>query len=172
MLKRENSISVSYKTKVARMLFIVVVVFIMLHIPFTVLIFIRTKLLKSQSVPQFNENHYLLRNISFYSLFLNAAVNPVIYGLTNDNFRRAYHQTPILPKQLTEWLKALKQIKYKKVDVSIQSVYIFSSFDEPNGKMKLKHNFFPGHFRRTLLNRKNLAWMYTQLSIVKRKNPT
>lgn len=28
-------------------------------------------------------------------MFLNASVNPLIYGFNNDNFRRAYDQTPL-----------------------------------------------------------------------------
>lgn len=32
--------------------------------------------------------------IAQYLMFLNAAVNPYIYGFNNDNFRRAYAQTP------------------------------------------------------------------------------
>lgn len=113
MLKRENSITISYKTKVARMLFILVSIFILLHIPFTVLIFIRTKLLKSAIMYPVDEGFYILRCISHICLYLNAAINPIIYGLTNDNFRRAYHQTPIIPKQIHRLWNKFEPLKYK-----------------------------------------------------------
>ncbi|XP_055322329.1 neuropeptide FF receptor 2 isoform X2 [Sitodiplosis mosellana] len=114
VLKRENSITISYKTKVARMLFIIVGIFVLLHIPFTVLIFMRTKLIKRAVMNQLEGGFYLLSCISHYCLFLNSAINPIIYGLTNDNFRRAYHQTPIIPKHFGRLLHALKQLKYKR----------------------------------------------------------
>lgn len=116
VLKRENSITISYKTKVARMLFIIVGIFVLLHIPFTVLIFMRTKLLKRAVMNQLEGGFYVLSCISHYCLFLNAAINPIIYGLTNDNFRRAYHQTPIMPKHFTQFLHTLKQLKHKVCD--------------------------------------------------------
>jgi hypothetical protein len=44
VLRRELPISVSYKTKVARTLFVVVVVFVACRVPFTALIFLRADL--------------------------------------------------------------------------------------------------------------------------------
>lgn len=111
VLKRENSISISYKTKVARMLFIVVIIFIILHIPFTALIFIRNQLLKSLVMDQIDGWFYILWYTSHYLLYLNAAVNPIIYGLTNDNFRRAYHQTPLLPQRIRHWSMQTKKMR-------------------------------------------------------------
>lgn len=98
VLKRENSIAVLCKTKVARMLFIIVTAFILLHIPFTVVVFVRQTLLQNAIMNQAEGAFYMLNCVSHYFLYLNAAINPVIYGLTNDGFRRAYHQTPILPR--------------------------------------------------------------------------
>lgn len=103
----------------ARMLFIIVAIFIMLHIPFTVLIFMRNQLLKIHQMNSLTNEFYLLNCLSQYCLFLNAAVNPIIYGLTNDNFRRAYYQTPILPK--------LKQCMGKKVNLCCQQNAILIS---------------------------------------------
>lgn len=97
------------------MLFIVVVVFVLLHIPFAVQIFIRENLVKNQDTLT-EINHRLLSNIANYSLYMNAAINPVIYGLTNDNFRRAYHQTPILPTKISrKWSTIAKKLQHKKV---------------------------------------------------------
>lgn len=95
VLKREHPISVSYKTKVAKTLFVVVLTFVLLRVPFTVLIFARNDLLKQSVINQVNGSFTVLWYSSHYLIFLNAAVNPLIYGLTNDNFRRAYHQTPL-----------------------------------------------------------------------------
>lgn len=82
--------------KVAKTLFVVVLTFVVLRVPFTALIIMRTAMLSSQSViNQVNGSFAILWYASHYLIFLNAAVNPLIYGLTNDNFRRAYHQTPI-----------------------------------------------------------------------------
>lgn len=114
VLKRENFITISYKRRVARMLFIIVTIFVLLHIPFTVLIFLRTKLLKTAVMNQLTGNIYLLSWFAHFCLIANAAINPIVYGLTNDNFRRAYHQTPIIPKQFGRFsLNFVKKFKYK-----------------------------------------------------------
>ncbi|GAB0090852.1 neuropeptide FF receptor 2 [Sergentomyia squamirostris] len=96
ILKRENPISVSYKTRVAKMLFIVVVSFIILRGPFTALVFIRNQLLKESKIDQISNSFQILWYTSHFLIFVNAALNPVIYGWRNDNFRKAFRQTPIL----------------------------------------------------------------------------
>lgn len=96
VLKRESPISVNYKTKVARTLFIVVVTFLVLRLPFTTWTFIRGNLLKKSQMNQATE-YVVLSYASQYLIFVNAAINPLIYGLTNDTFKRAYHQTPLFP---------------------------------------------------------------------------
>lgn len=75
------------------MLFIVVVIFILLRVPFTAFVFFRTELLKRAEINSFAGSFHILWFASHYLLFLNSAINPLIYGLTNDNFRRAYNQT-------------------------------------------------------------------------------
>lgn len=124
VLKRENSISISYKTKVAKMLFIVVVIFIGLHIPFTALIFIRNKLLKNSTMNQVDGGFYMLWYTAHYLLYLNSAVNPIIYGLTNDNFRRAYYQTPLLPRRLRSCLADVVKLLPTKVNKLYMCAYI------------------------------------------------
>uniref|UniRef100_A0A7G3AA83 Putative 7 transmembrane receptor n=2 Tax=Lutzomyia longipalpis TaxID=7200 RepID=A0A7G3AA83_LUTLO len=96
VLKRETPISVSYKTKVAKMLFIVLITFIVLRGPFTALVFIRNQLLKESKINQISTSFQILWYTSHYLIFVNAALNPVIYGWKNDNFRKAFRQTPIL----------------------------------------------------------------------------
>ncbi|XP_055703507.1 neuropeptide FF receptor 2 [Phlebotomus papatasi] len=96
VLKRENPISVSYKTKVAKMLFIVLITFVILRGPFTALVFIRNQLLKESKINQISNSFQVLWYASHYLIFVNAAVNPIIYGWRNDNFRKAFRQTPVL----------------------------------------------------------------------------
>lgn len=96
VLKRENPISISYKKKVAKMLFLVLIIFIILRLPFTSLIFIRNQMLKESRINQVQGAFLILWYTSHYLIFCNAAINPLIYGLTNDNFRKAYRQTPLL----------------------------------------------------------------------------
>lgn len=96
VLRRENPISVSYKTKVARMMFTVLIVFVLLRVPFTALIFVRNQMLKDTKVNQVQGAFSILWYCSHYLMFCNAAINPIIYGLTNDNFRKAYRQTPLI----------------------------------------------------------------------------
>lgn len=98
VLKREHPISVSYKKRVAKMLFIVVATFIALRLPYTALIFYRNQNLKNNVMNSVNGAFNTLWYISHYLIFLNAAINPLIYGLANDNFRRAFNQWPIFNK--------------------------------------------------------------------------
>jgi 7 transmembrane receptor (rhodopsin family) len=95
VLKREHPISVSYKRKVAKSLFIIVITFVVLRLPFTAMVFIRNDwVLSTGGGTSLSGSFYILWYTSHYLMFFNAAINPVIYGMTNDNFRRAYHQTP------------------------------------------------------------------------------
>lgn len=144
VLKRENSIAVLCKTKVARMLFIIVTAFVLLHIPFTVVVFMRQTLLQNALMNQVDGLLYLLSCVSHYFLYLNAAINPIIYGLTNDNFRRAYHQTPIWPR--FNLAKLSRKVKHH---FGLPSIHIVDTlilcahqFQSPYGRTKsIKHTF-------------------------------
>ncbi|XP_022916828.1 neuropeptide Y receptor type 1 [Onthophagus taurus] len=92
--------TISYKTKAIKTMFIVVVTFMICRLPFTALIFYRNYLLKSNSISsqvqnQANGNYETLWFVSKYLVFVNAAINPVIYGLTNEKFRRALKSTGV-----------------------------------------------------------------------------
>lgn len=93
LLKRETPISVLHKRKITKMVFIILVTFVVLRLPFTMLIFIREHKLQLSQMNQLDGTFYLLWYTSHYMMFVNAAVNPVIYGLMNKNFRRALSQT-------------------------------------------------------------------------------
>lgn len=93
VLRREHPITISYKTKVARTIFYVFLSFVVCRIPFTALIFIRGKMgeMKDQVDEIINTTIFISRFLTY----LNAAINPVIYGLTNDNFRKAFRSTTL-----------------------------------------------------------------------------
>ncbi|XP_065086014.1 neuropeptide FF receptor 2-like [Ochlerotatus camptorhynchus] len=95
VLIREHPLSVTYKRRVARCLFVVLVVFILLRIPFTTLVFIRYNRYVTANSNQIGKDFLILWYVSHYLMFLNAAINPLIYGMTNDNFRKAYNKTKI-----------------------------------------------------------------------------
>jgi len=90
---------------VAKTLFIVVVVFAALRLPFTILVVLREKYFgEDVSV---SSGMQLFWYISQYLMFLNAAVNPLIYGFNNENFRRAYYQI----SWVRRWREAAKMKK-------------------------------------------------------------
>ena len=88
--RREHPISLSYKTKCARTIFIVVIAFVVLRLPFTALIFVRNQMLKNNEMDQVEGSFQALWYTAHYLIFLNAALTPVIYGYTNDNFRLSF----------------------------------------------------------------------------------
>ena len=84
---RERLVSVNYKKKCAKTIFLVLVAFIVLRLPFTSLIFVRNKLLNNNVMDQVEGAFQALWYAAHYLIFLNAAMTPIIYGYTNDNFR-------------------------------------------------------------------------------------
>lgn len=96
--KKENSKNASYKRKVTRTMFIVVIVFILLRIPFTVLVLIRGQNLNNPTKAAKIDGFFqILWYTSHYLIFLNCAVNPLIYGLNNENFKKAFEHTTFFP---------------------------------------------------------------------------
>ncbi|XP_061402067.1 neuropeptide FF receptor 2 [Musca vetustissima] len=94
VLNREHPLTVSYKKTVARTLFIITIVFVVLRLPFTILVIMRDRII-ANTESMIKSSFRIFWYISQYLMFLNAAINPVIYGYTNDNFRRAYEQLPL-----------------------------------------------------------------------------
>ncbi|GLH02469.1 Substance P receptor [Gryllus bimaculatus] len=90
VLSRENPRTVKWKMKVIRTTFIVLTVFVIFRVPYTALIFWRTELLRNSQQNQIITDHFVvLWFISRYLIFINAAINPFIYGFSNENFKRA-----------------------------------------------------------------------------------
>ena len=132
VLKRKHPINVNYKKKVARTLFIVVIVFILCRVPFTAVVFWRSKLLQTKEpfavsirrigkgpfsrlfknfLLQFGESFTILWFTCHYLMFTNAALNPLIYGLTNESFRKAFQRTP-----MSRWLFSKKATEETEAD--------------------------------------------------------
>lgn len=81
--------------------------------------------------------------ISKYLIFMNAAINPLIYGLTNEKFRRVFKETTLskwlFPPQKMRRIKAaaaaaaIKKKTTKETDIASNKNKIFSIF---KGKLK------------------------------------
>lgn len=93
--KRDNPLQISYKKKIAVTLFIVVLSFVLLRLPFTTLVFIRYNMLQHSEMNQVDGSFQILWYISHYLIFLDCALTPLIYGVSNENFRRAFRQTKL-----------------------------------------------------------------------------
>lgn len=94
--QQQSVVSVSYKRRAAKTLFAVVLTFVVLRLPFTVMVFARYDLQQqSAGMNQVDGSFSVLWYTSHYLIFLHAAINPFIYGLTNVNFRNAYGRTPV-----------------------------------------------------------------------------
>lgn len=91
--QHDNPLQISYKRKFAVTLFIVVLSFVLLRLPFTTLVFIRFNMLQHSEMNQVDVSLKTLWYIAHYLIFLDCALTPVIYGVTNENFRRAFRQT-------------------------------------------------------------------------------
>ncbi|XP_055626107.1 neuropeptide Y receptor type 2-like [Toxorhynchites rutilus septentrionalis] len=93
---REHPMVVRYKSRVAKTLFFVVISFVMMRLPFTVMIMLYYK---DINLPNFrvSENFVLMWWITkVLFIFLFSAFNPLIYGLTNNTFRKAFKNSRIM----------------------------------------------------------------------------
>ncbi|KAJ8916121.1 hypothetical protein NQ315_004488 [Exocentrus adspersus] len=104
---------VSYKKRAAKMMFVVIITFMICRLPFTVLIIYRHQLLKVKKLStsndvknQVNGIYHTLWFTSKFLIFLNAAINPFIYGVNNDKFQRAFKTT-----KLSKWLFPPRSVK-------------------------------------------------------------
>lgn len=100
VLSREHPLAVSYKRSVARTLFIVVIVFVVLRLPFTILVVLRAKYFTTDA--SVDSGMLFFWYFSQYLMFANAAVNPLIYGFNNESFRRAYAQISCIKRRRQE----------------------------------------------------------------------
>ncbi|KAL3273589.1 hypothetical protein HHI36_015021 [Cryptolaemus montrouzieri] len=92
----------SYRKKAARMMFIVILTFTLCRIPFTAFIFMRYARATGKSAEQINDIqgiYFIMWYGSKYLIFVNAALNPIIYGITNEKFRKAFKNS-----KLSKWI--------------------------------------------------------------------
>ncbi|XP_058117188.1 neuropeptide Y receptor type 2-like [Anopheles ziemanni] len=95
-LRRQHPMVVRYKSRVAKTLYIVLLAFIVVRVPFTIMVFVYYSI-ESIEYYQFSESFifiWWLAKVAF--IFLNAAINPLIYGLTNKTFKKALRGSKIL----------------------------------------------------------------------------
>lgn len=114
-MSREHPLTVSYKRTIAKTLFVILIVFVALRLPFTILVLMRNKMANMNASKTINSSYSTLWYISQYLMFVNAAVNPVIYGYKNENFRRAYDQTPLC----TCYKRRSRHINTKEVHIYV-----------------------------------------------------
>uniref|UniRef100_A0AAR5PMD9 G-protein coupled receptors family 1 profile domain-containing protein n=2 Tax=Dendroctonus ponderosae TaxID=77166 RepID=A0AAR5PMD9_DENPD len=101
IVKSFNHHHLGYKKSAAKMMFIVIVTFMICRLPFTAFIIYRHQMLKSSSTKTadvaniINGLYHSLWFSSKYLLIVNAAVNPLIYSVTNISFRNAFKKTKL-----------------------------------------------------------------------------
>lgn len=124
--KRDHPLTINYKRKFAVTLFIVVVTFVVLRIPFTTVVVMRSHMLQQTAeVNQIEGSFQTIWYISRYLIFLNCALTPCVYGITNENFRRAFRHT-----------KIYKFCCFCTLSKTSTSMVVFTL--EPSGRQKLE----------------------------------
>ncbi|XP_063885809.1 substance-K receptor-like isoform X2 [Scylla paramamosain] len=94
--KREHPVMTHLKKRVVKMMFLVVVTFVVCWLPIQLLNIFHTNFLNdfgSLKDDTSKRNYAALMTVSQYMIYVNPAVNPVIYGLLHQNFRRAFRLT-------------------------------------------------------------------------------
>lgn len=92
-LTSRNQLQRSYKKKFAMTSFIVVVSFLVLRIPFSIFVSIRYNRYRDNESSEISESLKILWYTSRYLIFVDCALTPVIYGIMNENFRKAIRLT-------------------------------------------------------------------------------
>ncbi|RZC36107.1 substance-K receptor, partial [Asbolus verrucosus] len=104
--KLDHHRQVNYKKKAVRMMLAIILTFLICRIPFTALIFYRVQSLDiktlSQSTHVQNSAGGIFHHVWFASkffIFVNSALNPLIYCTTNERFQRGFRAT-----KMAKWL--------------------------------------------------------------------
>lgn len=75
--------------RIIRMLFFILIGFFICYMPFTISIIVRNKVVLGNSINSIPDWLRSLLYTSRYVMCVNTALNPIIYGFCNDNFRKA-----------------------------------------------------------------------------------
>ncbi|XP_043511562.1 neuropeptide Y receptor type 1 [Frieseomelitta varia] len=108
-LRSKYPIVVKYKGRVAQVLALIVLAFIICRVPFTALIIRRAQLLKELSKTGQADTLYPLWYISRYLILLNAGINPLLYGCSSSSLRKELALCPV-----TSWLILKKKDRKSK----------------------------------------------------------
>ncbi|XP_044269870.1 substance-K receptor isoform X2 [Tribolium madens] len=115
VLRNLDHRQVNYKKKAVRMMVSVILTFLICRLPFTALIFYRD--IKKSNLAQNTQiqnmasgTYHNLWFVSKFFIFVNSALNPVIYSMTNDKFQRGFKTT-----KLSKWLFPREKNKPKAV---------------------------------------------------------
>ncbi|ROT61700.1 putative neuropeptide FF receptor 2, partial [Penaeus vannamei] len=86
---------ISYTKRVVRMMFVIVLVFILSWLPFQIMKIFEDKYIddSGQYLPDQEAEYKVLLSVSHYMMYTNTAVNPLIYALMHQTFRRAFRVT-------------------------------------------------------------------------------
>lgn len=93
-LKNKHPIVVRYKGRVAQVLALIVLSFILCRVPFTALIIRRAQLLQRPAKTGGAESIYVLWYVSRYLVLVNAAINPLLYGCSSSCLRKELAEYP------------------------------------------------------------------------------
>lgn len=93
--RREHPAILHLKKRVVRMMFVIVLVFILSWLPFQIMKIFEDKYIddSGQYLPDQEAEYKVLLSVSHYMMYTNTAVNPLIYALMHQTFRRAFRVT-------------------------------------------------------------------------------
>ncbi|XP_050502121.1 melatonin receptor type 1A [Diabrotica virgifera virgifera] len=149
-VKTLNKQHTNYKKKAAITMFIVTVVFMICRLPFTAYIIFRHQLFKEQKLTssssdikfQLDQSYYILWCVSKYLIFVNSAINPLIYGVTNEKFLREFKSTKIAKIFCGPCMRTAKSAKRTKSSEEANKKYkifiIFKRKYKPQIKEELE----------------------------------
>ncbi|XP_059048742.1 ultraviolet-sensitive opsin [Achroia grisella] len=125
------------KTSAMRIAACVLITAVICRIPYTVLIYWRNRL--SNEVNSVEGSFDAMWFAANYLIYMNCAVNPLIYGFTNRRFRKAMDRTPgIAWCKFGSWCCVYPVYKRKRileVDKNTEKVFVIEGTPRPNRKL-------------------------------------
>ncbi|XP_045451234.1 ultraviolet-sensitive opsin [Melitaea cinxia] len=123
--------------KAMRITACVLVAAVICRIPFTILVYWRSTM--SLEINAVEGAYEIMWFIASYLMYLNCAINPLIYGFTNVRFRRAMDRTPgIACFRFGSWCCICTMVKKKKRSIqnnNIEKIFVIDNSPRPNRKL-------------------------------------